>query len=192
MNVSIQELQLLHEAGQIETPQFVSIKNYHNSKGEVCNYLINLGTNYQNAKEADQVFLQFITPEDLDFTDELKPYAEEAQQILLERSTRNLSDNIDDHTNASKGQIQAYDKVVPNVRHHLASDQLHVFGKLIRKSYAEGSIRVAAPIRNSKALIRAQRVFTKNYATNGYITLKFDNMVAVKINGNELTLTLND
>ena len=142
MNVTIQELQLLHEAGKIETPQFINVKNYQNAKGEVCNYLINLGTNFQNAKEADNVFLNFITPKDLNFPTNLEEFAEEAQAILLRRSTQNLAENVEDRTNASKGQTNAYDKIVPNVRLHIESERLHIFGKVIRKSYAENSIRV--------------------------------------------------
>ena len=58
--MTVQEFKIALQAGQITTPTFVSIRRYRNKQGELSNYLINCGTNYQNAKEADLAFLQFV------------------------------------------------------------------------------------------------------------------------------------
>lgn len=99
---------------------FVSIRNYTNKKGEVSNNLINVGANYEKAKQKDIEFLENLNFADYEFKSDLS-LLEEARQILIAAF-------INPDENRSKGQINAFTHIVKGVKVKNETGVLYVYG----------------------------------------------------------------
>ena len=162
---NLHEFKTAMEAGKIEKPTFVSIRNYTNKNGETSNYLINLGTDFLNAKLEDIAFLQFVTPESFDMPEDIKPYAEQAHTALLESAIKNASEDVEEHTTMSRTQIELYDYIAPNVKIHKEKEIIYVTGMLVtKKVITEGEY----PTRNSRPLTKAKNIIRRELRTGKY------------------------
>lgn len=99
---------------------FVSIRNYTNKFGEVSNNLINVGANYEKAKQKDIEFLENINFSNYEFKSDLS-LLDEARKALI-------ASFIKPDENRSEGQINAYTHIVKGVKVHNESGVLYVYG----------------------------------------------------------------
>lgn len=184
---TVHELKVAVEAGQIEKPTFISVRNYTNKHGEVSNYLINLGTNYHNAQLTDLAMLQFVTEDAFDMSDELKPFAKEAYDAILSSARKNASEDMEDHTMMSITQREMYDTILPNIKIHKEKETLYLFGMLIRKTVITPGVYKTV---NSRPLTKAKNVIRKELSTGKYRQLFLEGIHNIKINGKELIIEL--
>lgn len=184
---NLQEFKIAVEAGQIEKPTFVSLRNYTNKHGETSNYLINLGTNYQNAKLEDVAFLEFIDTNAFDVAEDLKPHMENAHAALLEAAVKNASEDVAEHTKMSQTQIETYDTIAPNVKIHKEKETLYLTGMLVsKKIVVEGTY----PVVNSRPLTKAKNVIRRELRTSKYRQFFLSEIGNIKINGKELIVDM--
>lgn len=180
---NLTELTIAFEAGKIETPQFVSIREYTNKLNETSNYLINLGTNYHNAKLADNALLHFLDADDFEVADEIKPFMNQALEALRDASTKNLSNNIEDHTIMSKAQIDMYETLLPNIKIHKEKEIIYLFGMQIKKTViTPGEYKTV----KSRPLTIAKNAIRKQFATGKYRQFYLSEIKNIKINGKEI------
>lgn len=184
---TVHELKVAVEAGQIEKPTFISIRNYTNKHGEVSNYLINLGTNYHNAQLTDLAMLQFVTPEAFDIPEDLQEHAQPAYDAILSSARKNASEDKEDRTMMSQAQSDAYDTILPNIKIHKEKETLYLFGMLIRKTVITPG---TYPTVNSRPLTKAKNIIRKELATGKYRQFFLEGINNIKINGKELIVEL--
>ncbi len=172
---------LIKSLANLDGVKFVAVKNYENANGEISNYVVNCGASYGNAKDADLKALE--NPEILKGIDfgSVAMYAEQARIALIEA--------IKKPSNQSTAQTEAYMTVAPNVRLHLESGRLFVFGftlpnsKVILKEGVYPSVN-SAPLTIAKDKIRKVLKHTK------FRQFAFDQLQEVKVNGETLEIDL--
>ncbi len=176
-----QIVNLIQGLANIEGVKFVAVKNYENANGEISNYVINCGASYGKAKEADLEALE--NPEILKGINfgKVAMYAEMARIALIQA--------IRKPSNQSEAQTDAYRTIAPNVRLHLDSGRLFVFGFTLPNSkvvLVEGvypSVK-SAPLTIAKDLIRKALKATK------FRQFAFDKLTSVRLNGETLEIDL--
>lgn len=165
-------------AGQV-TPKFISVKNYQNNDGEVSNYVINIGADYGNAKEADSITLKDASNfADVDFG-AYKSYSEEARLALL---SANLQLTEESKTR-SAAQTNAYTEICPNIRMHNDTGRLMAFGFRISKT-------VLIPANygpdTRRALTIAKDKIRDTLKATKFRQYCFDKLVEIRMNGETL------
>jgi len=178
---NINVIKTIFEAAKIGKAQFVYIKNYRNQKGELSNYLINLGMVFSEQRLKDIEKLKAVTyPEDT--------VKEIARLERLDSMIKNTSDET--RTNASKAQIDAYLELCANVRLHKESYELHLKSFLVKKEVIEA---IAYPEVNSSPKTIAKRKIGQelNLSTDKFRDFKFANMnkTVISINGDKIEIT---
>jgi hypothetical protein len=176
-----QIVNLIKGLANIKGVKFVAVKGYENANGEISNYVINCGASYGNAKQADLEALE--NPEILKGIDfgSVAMYAEQARIALIEA--------IKKPSKGSEAQTEAYLTVAPNVRLHLESGRLFVFGftipnsKVILKEGVYPSVN-SAPLTIAKDKIRKVLKATK------FRQFAFDKLTTVRVNGETLEIDL--
>ena len=170
---------------QIKTPSFVRIINYSNDKGqgEVADYTLNLGVTYENAKEADGIFL--LDAENLKSIDfgSVAHVAEVARQEMLEARLAPTKKTV----NRSNGQSDAYATLCPNVRLHIAEQRIFIYGFVVRKD-----VKVAGTYKavNSSDVTIAKRKIEKHLKATQFRQFAFDRLQSVKVKGEEIEISL--
>ncbi len=161
------------------TPKFVAINGYQNEQGEVSNYVINLGVEFQSAKNADIEKLKnkenFL---DIDFGQSAL-YSEEARLALLNANLK--------PSNASKAQTEAYDIICPNIRLHKAKQRLYVYGYVVSKVVLiEGFYSDT----NSALLTIAKNKIRKELRVPKFRQFSLDKISEVRIKGETIEIDL--
>lgn len=115
---------LLMSLAQARGTQFVSVRGYANSQGEVSNYVLNLGSKYETARAKDIAKLKKRLAE--------KDYR---RPIELQAITEVLQGLENPNVNRSKGQTNAYETIAgfPMLRRHKETKELYVYGQKISK-----------------------------------------------------------
>lgn len=169
------QIKLILEAGKITSPKFVSIKNYRNQKGELSNYLFNLGMKYEDQKQKD---LEQLTGFDTNGDTLL----EQARLELIDAMVKNQSD--DTRTAQSQAQIDSYIQIAPNVKMHKETGDLYITGFLVKKEVIEAIEYKAV---NSRPLTIAKEKVKKliNSITAKYRSMSF---TGITISGSEVRL----
>ena len=127
--------------GQFENlkgASFIAINNYlAKGSGELANHVVNVNISVQNAKEGDLNRLKACTDEDLRMIEKSSGIDIDTLKIslseMLVSAEKNLSANIEDRTNQSKGQTEAYIHLTPAIRLHKETLEIHIFGQKISK-----------------------------------------------------------
>lgn len=166
-------------AGQ-QTPMFISVRNYRNEQNELSNYVINIGASYENAKLADTEKLKVADNfKDIDFG-KVAAFSEEARIALLEAI-------LNPSSNHSKGQIEAYETICPNVRMHLETGRLFIYGFRISKEVLEkGTYK---PV-NSRPLTIAKDLIRETLKATKFRNFCIDKITEVRMKGNTLEFEL--
>lgn len=130
---------------------FFGVNNYTNANGEVSNFVINIGTNYDKAKIKDIEYLKNLDVKtlksDIDIT-----ILEDARQQLLESL-------INPKESYSNGQKDAYTHINEAIKVHNETDAIYIFGTRVKKTVlVEGTYKTV----NSRPLTIAKDLIRKN------------------------------
>jgi len=170
---------------QIKTPSFVRIINYSNDKGngEVANYTLNLGISYENAKQADSVFL--LDTENINKVDfgSVAHASVEAWNEMLESRLAPTKKT----QNQSEGQTDAYVTLCPNVRLHIAEQRIFIYGFVVSKEVIKPGTYKAV---NSSTKTLAKRKIEKHLKATQFRQFAFDRLQSVKVKGEEIEISL--
>lgn len=171
---------LLAVISQIKTPSFVSVNNYLSAKDELANHTINLGISYGNAKDSDIAFLSDAKNiQTIDFGD-LAPYAENARLEMLQSK-------VSETNPYSIGQSEAYITVCPNVRVHIESGRIYIYGLVIKKHVIKAGIYKQV---NSRPLTLAKNLIKNELKTSKFREFAFDKLGTVTAKGTEIEIFL--
>lgn len=193
MNSIENAIKLIKNAAAIKSPRFVAINGYENSKGEISNYLLNLGVNYQTSKLKDLESLTNINVQEFksNLPENLRPFkdlVDTAKTELVESLTKNISKDLNDHTNQSKAQILAYVNICQNIKIHPESGQIFITGNVEKKTV----LLAGEPYKqvNSKPKTIIKKLMQKGDRRSKYREFKFAQIAEVKISGDTITLML--
>ena len=156
---------------------FVSIRNYTNKFGEVSNNLINVGANYEKAKQKDITFLENINFSDYEFKSDLS-LLDEARKVLI-------ASFIKPDENRSNGQINAYTHIVSGVKVHNETGMLYIYGHRENKQILTNG---EYPIVKSKPLTIAKDELRKLLRTGKFTQYALEIGNEVRANGETLEL----
>ena len=156
---------------------FVSIRNYTNKFGEVSNNLINVGANYEKAKQKDIAFLENINFSDYEFKSNLS-LLDEARKVLI-------ASFIKPDENRSNGQINTYTHIVSGVKVHNETGVLYVYGYRENKQILTNG---EYPIVKSKPLTIAKDELRKLLRTGKFTQYALEIGNEIRANGETLEL----
>jgi len=155
--------------------RFVSVKGYQNNEGEVSDYVINTGIEYENIVLRDIEKLKAIQ-----YNDELK---EKARMELLSSLEQNLT--AETRSNQSEAQRDSYTHITPNIKVHNGTNELYVVGQRVHK-------KVLVPVErkptNKRALTLKKDEIKKELGlgTGNYRNFKLGKIAEMRISGNVL------
>jgi len=155
---------------------FCSVKNYVNDEGEKSNYLINIGVNYQTAKQKD---IKFLTELDITTREWNCPKID-----ILKAQTELLNGLINPSQTRSQAQKDAYIHINEALKVHTETLELFVFGSKVKKTIVE-AVDYGADTR--KPLTKAKDELRKLMKSTQYRQFKFKlNGMSMRTNGEEL------
>lgn len=155
---------------------FCSVKNYVNDEGEKSDYLINIGVNYQTAKQKD---IKFLTELDVTTMEWNCPMVD-----IMKAQTELLNSLIKPNEAKSQAQKEAYIHINEAIKIHVDTFELFIFGMKERKTIKE-AVDYGADTR--KPLTKAKDELRKLMKSAKYRQFKFKlNGMSVKTNGEEL------
>jgi tRNA G10 N-methylase Trm11 len=154
--------QFFDKFNNLKGAKFIGINGYTNKYGEVANISLNTNVSIQNAKEKDLKTLQSLSPEELESiaTENTLPIdvMKVAQSEMVASAEKNLSAKMDERTNQSKGQADAYLNLCPSVKLHKDSMNVFVSGFFNdKKVIVEGEY----PEKNKRVKTKCKDAITK-------------------------------
>jgi hypothetical protein len=179
------EFKIALEAGKIETPQFVHLKEYENKQSEISNYLINLGVHYGQTLQRDFAMFNFISLNDYNIPTQLQYVANVAYEEVFDSLQANTDKNRDNHTPASRRNLDMYDFITPNIKMHKRTGELYLVGMIISKKIITPGIYKE---RNSKDKTLVKNILTKNFASHKYRQYFLSKITSITINGNKMSV----
>lgn len=155
---------------------FCSIKGYVNDEGEKSDYLINIGVNYQTAKQKD---IKFLTDLDVTTMEWQSPMVE-----VIKAKTELLESLINPNPKRSQAQKDAYIHINEALKVHTDTLELFVFGSKVKKNVVE-AVDYGADTRSAKT--KAKDEIRKLMKSTKYRQFKFKlNGMKMRTNGEEL------
>jgi hypothetical protein len=128
---------LIDSLQSLKSSSFISINNYLSKTGEIANHTININISVKNAKQTDLNRLKQCNETDLKqiaFNSNLSTeICKIALSELIIAAEKNLNTDIDERTNQSKAQTDAYINITPAIKLHKDTLALHIFGQTINK-----------------------------------------------------------
>ena len=167
---------LLLNLGKARGTQFVSVRGYENSEGEIANYVLNLGSKYENAKKKDIARLQAILKEGKFTSDLQKQAVEDVLQSLIAPSEAR-----------SKGQTETYETVqgFPMLKRHVVTKDLYIYGqKISKKVLVAGNYKHV----NSKPLTIEKNKVRKDLSTSKLRLMKLGKEDEIVVRGRVIAL----
>jgi hypothetical protein len=176
----------------LKSSSFISINNYLSKTGEIANHTININISVKNAKEIDLNRLKQCNETDLKqiaFNSNLSPETIKiALNELLISAQKNLNTDVNERTNQSITQSDAYINITPAIRLHKNTLALHIFGQTINKKVLVSG--------NYKQVNSSEKTLAKQ-AIKKHLDLRSDkfrdyiieNINNIKINGEVIELT---
>jgi len=169
---------------------FIAINGYESkSTMEIANYVVNVNISVKNAKETDLQRLKACNDNDLLNISASSGIAvdicKQALQELLASAEKNLSADIEDHSNQSKGQIDAYINLTPAIRLHKDTMQVHIFGQSIsKKVLVKGQYKTVKS--SDKTLAKSAIKKHLDLRSDKFRDFLVGNLDEIKINGETL------
>jgi hypothetical protein len=155
---------------------FCSVKGYVNDEGEKADYLINIGVNYQTAKQKD---IKFLTELDITTMEWNCPMLD-----ILKAQTELLNSLINPSQARSQAQKDAYIHINEALKIHADTLELFVFGSKVKKTVVE-AVDYGADTR--KPLTKAKDELRMLMKSTKYRQFKFKlNGMKIRTNGEEL------
>jgi hypothetical protein len=156
---------------------FCSVKGYVNDEGEKADYLINIGVNYQTAKQKD---IKFLTELDITTMQWNCPMLD-----ILKAQTELLNSLINPSQARSQAQKDAYIYINEALKLHADTLELYVFGSKVKKTIVE-AVDYGADTR--KPLTKAKDEIRQMLKSTKYRQFKFKlNGMKMRTNGEELS-----
>lgn len=156
---------------------FCSVKGYVNDEGEKADYLINIGVNYQTAKQKD---IKFLTELDITSREWNCPMVD-----ILKAQTELLNSLINPSQARSQAQKDAYIHINEALKVHTETLELFVFGSKVKKTIVEA---VDYGTDTRKPLTKAKDELRKLMKSTQYRQFKFKlNGMKMRTNGEELS-----
>lgn len=160
----------------ITNVSFCSVKDYVNEKGEKSDYLINIGVNYQTAKQKD---IKFLSELDVTTMEWQSPMVE-----VIKAKTELLESLINPSQARSQAQKDAYIHINEALKIHADTLELYVFGSKVKKTIVE-AVDYGADTRSAKT--KAKDEIRKLMKSTKYRQFKFKlNGMRMRTNGEEL------
>lgn len=195
MKNSVRNLVLKAVAKTIKGTTFVGIREYENKQGEVSNYTLLVGINFENVLIHDfkalqekqiEMFLELEKTHDKNIVFEAynKVYDSLEKRLSDEQTKENLRLQGDSTINASDAQKDAFKYIAKGVKQHLETKELHIFGLVIKKTVLEP---IEYKTVNSRELTIVQNKIKKycGFKQDKYRTFIF-NEASIKLQGIEL------
>jgi len=155
---------------------FCSVKGYVNEKGELSDYLINIGVNYQTAKQKD---IKFLSELDVTTMEWNCPMVD-----IIKAKTELLESLINPSKARSEGQKEAYIHINEALKLHTDTLELYVFGSKVKKTIVE-AVDYGEDTRSPKT--KAKDEIRKLMKSTKYRQFKFKlNGMKMRTNGEEL------
>mgnify|MGYP006280579023 FL=1 len=191
--------------GSLNGAKFIGINGYTNKHGEVANLTVNANVNIRNAKEKDLNTLKSLTEKDLDDITlgmflinppdikeneeykKLRSTMDVALKELIASAEKNLSADMDERTNQSKAQTEAYIHICPSVKLHKDTMNIFVEGFLNNKTVlVEGEY----PVRNKREKTKCKDAIAKHcdLSMNKYRMYNVGQIDSIKMTGNTLQI----
>jgi len=156
---------------------FCSVKGYVNDKGELADYLINIGVNYQTAKQKD---IKFLSELDVTTMEWNCPMID-----ILVAKTELLNSLINPSQARSEGQKEAYIHINEALKLHADTLELYVFGSKVKKNVVE-AVDYGEDKRSAKT--KAKDEIRQMMKSTKYRQFKFKlNGMRMRTNGEELS-----
>ena len=148
--------------GNLKGAKFIGIEKYSNKYGEVSNISLLTNVSIKNAKEKDLQSLKSLTDKDLHTIAEKNNLPLETIKValgeMIESAEKNLSADMNEHTNQSKAQSDAYIHLDNSIRLHKESMNVFVSGFFNNKTVlVEGEY----PKRNKRVKTLCKEAITK-------------------------------
>jgi len=166
---------LLKSFGKNLGSQFISVRGYENSEGEIANFVLNVRTKYETAKQKDIAYLQALLKEG-----KLNALQKQAVEELLEGLVK-------PNENRSKGQTETYESIegYPMLKRHVVTGDLYLYGQRISKKVTvKGNYK---PV-NSRLLTIEKNKVRKHLRTSKLRLIKLGKEDEMKINGRIINL----
>lgn len=162
----------------LKSHQFVGLRNYTNSNGEVSNQTFLVGLSYSIAKEKD-----LLTVINFDIINLKDKFDLDLLKVAKEELIKSLSYP---NQNASSAQIDTYNQVSEGLKSHKDTNELYVYGFLVNKKVLIPGIYKEV---KSKPLTIIKNYLTSylNLKTAKFRLFKVGHMDTIKINGELLT-----
>ena len=169
--------------------EFIGIRNYLSSKGEISNQRLNIGVSVLNAKEKDLETLKGLSIDSLYvIANGLKidhSIADEALFEMLISSTKNVSKELENRTAQSQGQTNAYTHINKGMKILTESGALYVSGFVTAKTVlVKGEYKTVN--KQDKTKIKDAVKKHLDFKMNHFRSFIFKNADNYKINGNEI------
>ncbi len=167
---------LLMNLSKARGTQFLSVKGYENSEGEIANFVLNVGSKYENAKKKDIARLQAILKEGKFET----PLQKEAVESVLQGL-------VNPNENRSKGQTEIYETIqgFPMLKRHIVTRDLYIYGQRIsKKVVVEGNYKTV----NSKPLTIEKNKVRKGLSTSKLRLIKLGKEDEIIVQGRTINL----
>jgi hypothetical protein len=145
MNTDVRNLVLEAVAKTIKGTTFIGIRNYENQQGELSNQTLLIGFSRENAMQHDFKSLQenkdkifYDLAKDFDFELVKKAYSELYDSLEKRLSSDEVKENLrqqgDSTILRSDAQNDAYQYVAKGVKLNKETEQLHIFGIVVKKT----------------------------------------------------------
>lgn len=190
---------IIAQFSSLKGASFIGIKNYTNSKSEISNQVINTNISVLNAKQKDlKSLLMFDIAELKDMENFLIQDAEnnkivnpllfDAYNELVTSEVRNTSNELELHTNASKGQIEAYINLGNGIKIHKDTLSVKLVGFAHSKEVLQKGVYKNSTKRQKTIFKDAIKSFL-NFKMLKYRNFTFKDMDLLKIQGTEIAIS---
>ena len=171
--------------------KFIGIQGYCNSHGEVADITLNVNASIENAKQKDLIALKAFKATDLFNLSKEKNIDLETMHTalneLIASAEKNLSADLNERTNQSKAQTDAYVQLTSGLKLHKESLDITVFGfQNQKKVLVEGEY----PTVNSRPKTLAKKAIKKacDLRMEKYRSYKLGKADAINITGSTLQI----
>lgn len=144
----------------LKSASFIGIKGYVNNFGEVADITLNTNVSTEQAKEKDLESLKALTEIDLRIIsvscNQDLDLVRIALNELIASSEKNLSENFEDRTNFSKGQIDAYVNLGNGLKLHKESLDITICGFVNQKKFWYWAKATKKPRNKQRPFVKMQ------------------------------------
>lgn len=193
---------LLALTESIKSTSFVGLKNYTTARGEVANYTLLIGTNYENCMLHDfnalvenQMLIFNTLEKDFEIDNIEIAYKELYDSLEIRLSTPEVKEKLREEGNAtmnrSDAQNDAYTHIGKGLKVDESTGELHIYGVEIDKTIVtpapETEAKKAPSKQAEKTIIKNKITKLCNFRQSKLRTFKVSNLETLNIQGFSIT-----